>query len=213
MLYKFRYCAGDVRINETHWWVTGGSGSSTTTEMYNALTDEWSLFVDIPNGSRGHCVMQINKTLYFVMGAENTAQAHFFDLTSKTWTRQSDASRVRPLPACGMLRKSDGDTDLFLMGGDHDSPTNSVEIFSVKTKTWRPGQPLPKSLALLRGVQFEDTFIIVGGYRFGNTYSDRIYKYQANLTTDPWVELEQRLEQPKGVYTAFLVPKSALLCH
>lgn len=61
-----------------------------------------------------------------------------------------------------------------------------------------------------RGVQFQDSFIAVGGSHSGLDMTDEILFY--NPTNDTWDVMPQRLAEKKAVYTAFFVPDSAVNC-
>ena len=59
-------------------------------------------------------------------------------------------------------------------------------------------------------MQFGNSFLQVGGWNNGSNF-DRIFKFDE--IDYKWIELEKKLDKPRGVFNAFLVPDEAVNCY
>ena len=71
---------------------------------------------------------------------------------------------------------------------------------------WRLGPDLPTDGRAANGVQFEDTFLIVGGER----YNTNVLEFEP--ATETWKIREEKLPIGRQHHSAFLVPGSYLNC-
>ncbi len=78
---------------------------------------------------------------------------------------------------------------------------NHSEIYNTGTGLWRDGPPLPDHFTVASSVQYEDTFLLVGGQIYGG-YLDTIYQYDYNEET--WILRPDQLSQPKNEMAAVL---------
>ncbi len=83
------------------------------------------------------------------------------------------------------------------------------EIYNTATREWRQGPTLPQPIAYMSSVQYEDTFLLVGG-EISGPYPDAIYQY--NQTLETWIIREERLSTPKGFLGAVLAGPPAAEC-
>ena len=89
--------------------------------------------------------------------------------------------------ACGKVTNpATGKEEVVVTGdvhGDHPIPEtfSSTEIYTVEDDTWRQGTTLPKALCQPASLQYEDSFLILGGSDGDNCYgcSDSIYKVES----------------------------------
>ncbi len=65
------------------------------------------------------------------------------------------------------------------------------EIYNTATQEWRQGPNLPETVAYMSSMQYEDTFLLVGG-----AFLDTIYQY--DQTSETWILREERLSTPNG---------------
>ena len=62
--------------------------------------------------------------------------------------------------------------------GKHDRERfDSTEIYSFESNSWREGPKYPKKVSMAFGVQYEHTFIAVGGILDNSQGETAIYKY------------------------------------
>ncbi len=83
------------------------------------------------------------------------------------------------------------------------------EIYNTATQEWRQGPTLPQPIFYMSSVQYEDTFLLVGG-RNVSQYLDTIYQY--DQTSETWILREERLSTPKGYMGAVLAGPPAAEC-
>ncbi len=93
--------------------------------------------------------------------------------------------------------------DIVVAGGDGGSRLlQSSEIYNTGTGVWREGPPLPDAFDDMASVQYEDTFLVIGGFDGSSTRLDTIYQYDPN--SESWVLRPERLASPRGAMGAVL---------
>ncbi len=113
------------------------------------------------------------------------------------------------MPMCGLATRSDGSRVVVLAGGSYGASKCSsyTHIYELEQDFWIPGPHLPEERGWGRAVQYEDTFIIVGGRL---TFSESSIMLDTLLRFDPdvpaWEVMEQRLENPDYVSVALIAP-------
>ena len=101
--------------------------------------------------------------------------------------------------SCGLVKNSSGVAEEVVVFGGNNKTHNldTVEIYSLGEKKWRPGQhrlPAPSSLG--NTLQYGETFLSVGG-------SDTVYKYEPG--TESWTPMTEKLDGAKYGVAPFLV--------
>ncbi len=96
-----------------------------------------------------------------------------------------------------------------MAGGWYGEYLSHSEIYNTETRLWRDGPPLPRPIGYMSSVQYEDTFILVGGYD-DIDWLDTIYQYDRNLET--WILRPERLSTPKEQLAAVLAGSPAADC-
>ena len=115
---------------------------------------------------------------------------------------------ILPGLICGPIRsKSGGPVEKVVVAGGWDgSYLSTTEIYDVASDLWSKGTPLPMELICAAVVPFETTFLVVGGEKGSNSYSDKVFLYE---TSGEWKEMtHMKLSQPKQGVAAMLVPSS-----
>ena len=111
------------------------------------------------------------------------------------------------LPQCGLATKSDGSRVAVVAGGGTpDYGTTETYIYDVSLGIFLPGPPLPETRMFGRAVQYQNSFIIVGGTSddysgFDGREDILLYEPDAEM----WVTLPQKLTTPDYVTAAVLV--------
>ncbi len=98
----------------------------------------------------------------------------------------------------------------MVAGGHFGSQTlNHTEIYNTATREWRQGPNLPRPIESMSSVQYEDTFLLVGGLN-SIQFLDIIYQY--DQTSQTWIRREERLSTPRGYLDAVLADHPAAEC-
>ena len=99
-----------------------------------------------PSGRDSGCLVIIDDNQIFLAGGErqgmvNSDQAFMFNKESNSWRELQRMTVGRRYHSCGMVANSDGTgKQVVVAGGKIDRVyTDSVEIFSLETESWRQG--------------------------------------------------------------------------
>ena len=84
----------------------------------------------------------------------------------------------------------------------------SVAIYNLESDSWRAGTEL--DIALAASVEFEDSFLLIGGFEDGPVEMNTIYQYDA--TNDFWILRPERLELARDTALAILVDDTVATC-
>ena len=89
--------------------------------------------------------------------------------------------------------------------------TDSVQILDLSTGLWRISeQTLPEPLYEGAVVEWEDAFIIVGGYSFVSGYQTRLIQFDPD--SEGWNLRPEILETGRSTHMAVLVDSSKVVC-
>ena len=222
--------AGAVMLNDSHWWITGGSESFrrylNTTELYNIAEDSFSPYVELPTAIDEHIVLKIDDThFFFCCGVVWFGRSFFFDLETETWTEAPESQYDHREGFAGMLTKLlfYAFTNLFCLGlvthsngtkeivitSSHDSVTlEKTEILNLDTMTWRAGPPLPTDDHTFDGssLPYGNSFLAIGGYSLDYDQSNEIWYFNPDSYT--W-ELMATMAEEREHPTAILLPDNA----
>jgi N-acetylneuraminic acid mutarotase len=134
-----------------------------------------------------------------------------FNTDNISWTPLPELPESRSRTHAGVAALPDGRKVFVVAGGANDrgQTLKSSEILELdKEGTWREGPPLPRSIQEGSSVQFNDTFLVVGGRNWRNVDSAAIFKFVAEEEGERWEEMPQALQVGRSLHTAFLVPES-----
>ncbi len=99
-----------------------------------------------------------------------------------------------------------------MAGGLYGGHLTHTEIYNTRTREWREGPTLPQPICCMSSVQYEDTFLLVGGDSTGGESLDTIYQY--NQTSETWNARPERLSTPKALWLgAVLAGPPAAECN
>jgi N-acetylneuraminic acid mutarotase len=219
-LSDFRLNPSGVILNDSAWWVSGGEyqySFLTSSDLYTPGQGFSPYEVILPEGTDHHEMIKINDS--HVMMITVNGNSWLFDINSQNWTQLSNIRKYRA--SAGLVTYPNGEMKVVAVGGqDHDSMgqdyTNSSGIFSFTDLAWTTGPELPVPYGVKDSpvVQFQDSFLIVGGdYSDGLQYSDgsdKIFKF--DTANDGWIELDEKLAMGRRSFAAFLVPDDYIEC-
>merc|ERR1719245_1270354 len=121
------------------------------------------------------------------------------------WREVGSMAVPRQEHSCGLVPVGSG-YEVVVVGGNEDA-SNSVEIFSIDTETFQPGNDVPFSIAYAYDIRVNDTFVMVGGKSSSpSVYYDKLFKYLPESGT--FMELPSRMKLPRYSTTAIVVDRS-----
>ena len=156
-----RSLAVGILLNDTHWWVLGGSG--VTSEIYNSVTNSFSPHVNLPSTSDGLMIGKLNDTTFVFM-----ASTRYYLFQDSNWTQFASPPSNHDHGVFGLVTNSSGIRELVATDG-HKSPGSGTftgtDIYNFESRTWRSLGPAGKTQHIIHGkyVAFGDSVITVGG--------------------------------------------------
>ena len=194
--------------------MAGGQGPGDAGESVESTVDgsTFQPLTQMPVTNYYHCLVSVDDDTLLSIGGEIAAdKAYIYRTSSNSWTEVASMSLSRRGHSCGVVDGSDGKKEVIVVGGaiggDEFNRTDSVEIYSISDNTWREGTPFPHTIDDAASVQFNGTFLVVGGYVAEESDTDdRIYEYATS--TETWRLLPVTLNRTYQYHTAFMVPKS-----
>ena len=131
-------------------------------------------------------------------------RVYSFSSLDESWKIQPDFQNPRRDPIAGLITYGNQTQAIVVAGGFKETTS---EIFSLASLKWQSGPNLPNDLHLCPVVQYQNTFLAIGGKISSNaTYINKILKY--DVDSDSWMTIQQQLGMEKALSTAFLVPDS-----
>ena len=213
---KFRVSPAGVKLTEEEWWVLGGfaGGWMDTTEMCEIDRGYCRPHVYLIEESYYPTAIKVNESLIFVLNGKSGLPWLYHVNTAK-FSRipaYDGLDERKHLDASGGVLKSFGkEYELVIAGGEG---TNATDILNLETLEWRVGPELPfEDLIGFQTVQYENTFIIVGGIVHGKSGDSVDTLIMFDIESDDWVILDQRMEKTRGRCAAVLVPYDHIECN
>ena len=165
-------------------------------------------YVDLPGGFCGHNIIKVNETHFLLHGGiDGYSSGLLFDRAVERWTSVGGPD-LGECSYAGLVTYPSGENAVVVAGGDRGP--NSF-IFDLDTETWRSGPDLPTHLARGASVQFQDSFLVVGGIDLETTVPcDSIYKFVVS-PEEGWLELPHKCRD--GPSDAILVPQDFIECN
>ena len=208
-----RYLAA-AASHPTHGWViTGGYEPGSLKSIAESTRDgrTFQPFPQLPLGLFQHCLVSLEGSDsgdFFLTGGDSGNGRNKKTLIFKKgrWRQVGDMLTARGRLMCGAVRSGpSGPVEHVVAAGGYAFGTNAlstVEIYSVKSNTWRKGTNLPKPLNRAAVVPYGTTFLIIGGDD-GTIFSDKVYEY---TTYGMWTEMTMKLSEGKRDLVAINVP-------
>ncbi len=113
--------------------------------------------------------------------------------------------------ACGLVTRGNGDKEIVIAGGvDKTREVVPVQIFSLKTNTWRAGKGAAFDLKFMsRSLPYGTSFIVAGGQKFDKSNptepSKSVFWYDPEA--EQMVEMEGTFKQGKKNALALYVTR------
>ena len=201
-----RTWAAEVQMSDYDFWILGGNnithGWVNSTEICSTFHGCAS-FEDLPEVSYFPKAVRVSESQIFVL-PNNKGTAWLFNQDDNSFEQLPNLIEERQDPAVGFINGH----EVVVAGG---ARSKTSEIFDLDTNEWRLGPELPvtKDLCCASSVQFEDSFLIVGGR---DNYSDKNTILKLNPVSYEWETLPQNLESARTYAAAILVPSYYVSC-
>ena len=147
--------------------------------------------------------VRVNESHIFVWPNQH-GNAWLFNQLDETFQELPPFLEERVRAAVGFIN----DHEIVVAGGQY---SNTSEIFDLNTSQWRPGPDLPVKMELFGAscVQFQQTFLVVGGHDSGENLGSIIKFDPVNYV---WITMPQKLTKAREYFAAFLVPNDYVSC-
>ena len=204
---------GAVMMDDTHWWITGGSyfgDFQDNSEIYDSESGTFSAYVDLPLAIGYHTMAKVNDSLFYMAAGARTDFASFlYDTTSETWTELPGSNVEHNEGFAGVLNLPDGAQKLVLAGGNRAG--SSTEIYSFETNSWSNGPDFPLADCFSgQTIAYQDSFLAVGGTIGFSDYNSAVF-YLDPVTME-WVEMDGALITARRWFSGFLVDDDYITC-
>jgi hypothetical protein len=164
----------------------------------------------MPESDTNGVMVKLNDTHVILVGG-NLARGRVwtFDLMSRTWSNLPDMQVTdRFAPFAGVVTYDDDQQALIVAGGKGQK---STELFNLTDYTWRfATNDLPVQYELYAGssIQYDDTFLAVGGYAQMDEEVDEVVEtiFRFNPKDESWSLTQSTLSIGRTEFSAFLVP-------
>jgi len=162
--------ANGVALGGKIYVIDGTNGFSHAPQVYNPLSDKWSVKAKDPIRRSESSAGVINNEIYVAEGwagefgsdANNpTNELAIYDPVTDSWTAGASSLIARGLSATAVI-----DGKLYIAGGTAAQYVNfaDLEIYDSVTNTWSMGASLPDLRTSAAGVALNGKFYVLGGY-------------------------------------------------
>ena len=177
-----------VMLSSSTWWITGGEGPLSTTEiLFDTL--ETKPGPSLPHAVKNHCHVKLNQSNVFLIGGQisgpeqYTKKTFTYSWNMKKWTPQANLNEERGAHACGLFKGN-----IVIASGGYFGPyktRNSVEILKLNEAvwTWTMGPALEKQTHSHSIVEDDNGDVYILGGSNGVHYNT-IYKF----ALDSWIK-------------------------
>ena len=170
-----------VRLDAESWWITGGEGPLSTTEiLFDTLKTKPG--PNLPHAVKIHCHVKLNQSDIFLIGGQisgleqYTKKTFTYSWNTRKWTPRANLNEERGAHACGMYKES-----VIIASGGYFGPyktRTSVELLKLQDSvwTWAMGPALEKQTHSHSMVEDNKGDVYIFGGSNGAHY-DSIYKF------------------------------------
>ena len=200
-LSKPRSWAASVWKDSKKWMLLGGwaGGVLSDSDLVDVGSNSVSSgAISLEVAVADYCIVKIDASLAFVAGGiDGTAErkeAAMLSLSNNQWTELPPMETARRTHTCGLIRSGgNGSLDTFYVvvagGANSGQYLDSVEYFSLLTRTWRSGPNLPTPLAGHRMMQVDDSRLIIVGGSDSNGGSVFDSVFELDVESLEWAEV------------------------
>ena len=193
-------------------WITGGFSSDLQT-----MTSTEKIYpdgrvvpgVELPIPLEWHCLNMITERYAILSGGYNEVtgsnrRTFIFDEVDGNWTEIDTMIDARYGHVCEVVESDEWGIELIAAGGGSDP--RSTEILNLQSLSWDYGPFLPSAIRNAKSVQYNETFLIVGG-----DGSNEIYQF--DLDHRNWTLRPETLSTPKSDFCLELIDTDESTCE
>ncbi len=224
MLEPHVYAAAILTEDGASLWVTGGNEDPfipTSKTEYVSPGKESVYGPDLPDSRLGHCLVQLDKETYMIIGGfsnDAKSSSYLFHVGNQTWTPGPYLSRPKGHITCQVLDTTDGTERIVVVAGGYQAPNTFNDI-----ETWIVGSSgdfvkinavLPYYLSGASSIVTSDkkSMVIIGGFDL-NSHVSSLTKITCSSADNCTAEvMEQKLSVARRYAVAMLVPDSLANC-
>jgi hypothetical protein len=140
----------------------GGGGSSNQIDIFNVITDTWTVSTLTTTVWRADSAVLDNKIYINSVGASNNID--IYDTDTNTWTVATATTTA------GTQTFASAGNYLMLAGGEDGSRFNDIDIYNSGTGLWTQST-LSNPSTLLMGGGFSNVIMFAGGFNGGSVYN------------------------------------------
>jgi hypothetical protein len=208
------FAAANPIKDGTELWITGGKDGNTLLQSTEILTaaGTWVAGPELPVPLAQHCIVGLDSDRVFISGGIVTAddttgtkKAYIYSFRTNVWTEIKDMLEARFGHTCQIMDIGDG-LEIVATGG---WTKRNSDIYQERTVTWRNGPSFDDSKFLSNSLEFEETFVVVGGW---GTFQHSIEIWKFNPINITWKKLPQKLKQGRASASSIFVPRSYAQC-
>ena len=194
-------------LNNGSLMIIGGKGSDGkplfSTDFLN--NDLFEPNLQWPEAISGQCVESLNSSHTFVSGGEGNGgellgAVYFLNVDTSFWlSLEEKMHHYRRGHVCGITKN--GDKEYIIMAGGQD--TLITELLDIMTMKFIQGPDLPFKMDWAASLQFDSSFVIVGGEHIG--YCSKAGMcissnalFEVNIENNIWEVLDQSLDLPRS---------------
>ena len=192
-------------MSEDEWWIVSNYASTKTTEICTPVSCQ--KYVDLPRDMTNPSVVKINSTSYFIY---DDGDAWIFNNITETFEVLPDSISDHENAQAGLVNYPDGRRYIFVSGGESSYKTERFNLDDPDS-FWTYGPDLPYSVHFGSVLQYEDSFLIVGGQN--DTYADYDTILRFDTEKDEWEILPVEMKSGRNSFPAFFIPEGYIYCQ
>ena len=200
---KYAFGARSVAVG-TKIYSFGGYTLQVSTprfEIYDSITDKWTVQPDMPYDTRYHGAANIGDNIYVFGGqrtdVEATDEVYCYNITTGTWTQKASMLEPRRSFAQAII-----DGKIYITAGfGLSSYLRTTECYDPVTDKWTRLADMPERKSSLSGVASNGKFYTFGGWNGagGSQYLNTVHVYDPK--TNEWQSREGMPKARNGIIT------------
>ena len=200
--------AAGAMLPNGSWMIIGGKGPDAEPLFSTDFLNKNSLFepnLQWPEAISGHCMEILNSSHIFVNGGEGKGgklldSIYFLNVDTSFWLSPDEKMlHKRRGHVCGITNYG-GNEYIVISGGEDNLRT---ELFDMKTMRFKPGPDLPFEMDWAGSIQFDSSFVIVGGKHIGYCSKGGMCissnsLFDIDIENNTWKAREQSMKLPRS---------------
>ena len=201
-----------ININSNDWWILYGHDQKT--KIYDATLNTFYDSFQLPKKSQFYdrrILTPVNYSTIFIVREHGYGRrTYFYNHLQNEFSNGPELKFERAGQVSGMFVDEYGDKFLIVAGGKvyvdgEFLHSKSTEILDLQNPVeWKTGPELPFTVYHASSIQYEDSFLVVGGIDESRKALSSIIKY--DVGNEEFVKMPQEMKTPRSDAAAFLIP-------